>query len=82
MCTFCPGSSWEGSASKPPEGFGALPQEALVRAALTDVVTGSHPEALTSRRRRVQLRDRILRRLKSRTDVPVKEVLLSDLAVQ
>ncbi len=72
----------EAASSKPPEGFGVLPQEALVRAAVTDALTGSQPEALTSRRGRGQLRNRILRRLENTTDLRVKQVLLPDVTVQ
>lgn len=68
--------------STPPEGFGTLEQEAVVRDVVTDVVTGSSGDDLVSPRGRAALKERLLRQLRERTDVRVHEVLLPDVAVQ
>jgi flagellar basal body-associated protein FliL len=71
----------EGGAA-PPEGYGALTQEPVVRDIVTDVVTDESAAELTSRKGREEIKAKILKRLKSQTDVKVHEVLLTDVAVQ
>jgi flagellar basal body-associated protein FliL len=78
-----PAGGGHGAAgAAPPEGYGVLPQEALVRDIVTDVVTDRSASELTSRTGREDIKDRILKRLKRETDVKVHEVLLTDVAVQ
>jgi flagellar FliL protein len=69
-------------AATPPEGYGALEQEALVRSAITDIVTDHKAEDLTSKKKREHLREDILKEIKAHTDVKAHEVLFTDLAVQ
>jgi flagellar FliL protein len=69
-------------ASSPPDGYGALPQEAVVRDIVTDVVTDESAASLTSRKGRERIKTEILKRLKTQTDVKVHNVLLTDVAVQ
>jgi flagellar FliL protein len=69
-------------ASTPPEGYGALEQEGAVRAVITDIVTDHKAGDLTARKRRENLREEILKEIKSHTDVKAHEVLFTDLAVQ
>jgi flagellar basal body-associated protein FliL len=71
-----------GGGSTPPEGFGSMNQEAVVRDIVTDVVTDSSARDLTSRKGREAIKIKILKRLKLQTDVKVHEVLLTDVAVQ
>jgi flagellar basal body-associated protein FliL len=71
-----------GEAATPPEGYGALPQEAAVRAVITDTVTDAQARDLTSRKRRAKLRDECLKSIKAHTDVKAKDVLFTDVAVQ
>jgi flagellar basal body-associated protein FliL len=66
----------------PPEGFGLLPQEAVVRDVITDTVTDSTSSDLVSRKGRTKLKARVLKRLLAETDVKVKDVLFTDIAVQ
>src|SRR5215218_7006204 len=66
----------------PPEGYGALEQEAAVRAVITDMVTDSDSQDLTSHKRRRKLREEILKEIHSETDVEAKDVLFTDVAVQ
>lgn len=75
------GGAEEGGAA-PPTGYGVLPQEAVVRDIVTDVVTDESANALTSRKGRETIKKEILKRLKAQTDVKVHEVLLTDVAVQ
>ena len=72
----------EEAASAPPEGFGTLPQEALVRAIVTDTLTGRSPRMLTSGEGREVLKRRLKRELLKGTDVEVEDVLFTDIAVQ
>jgi flagellar basal body-associated protein FliL len=66
----------------PPEGFGLLPQEAVVRAVVTDTVTDAKPGQLTSRKGRHALEAKVLKALREKTDVKVHDVLFTDVAVQ
>ena len=70
------------AAPKPPEGYGPLPQEAAVRDIVTDTLTDVSDADLTEREGREELKDRILRRVKQATDVPIHEVLFTDVSVQ
>jgi flagellar FliL protein len=66
----------------PPEGFGPLPQEAVVRDVITDTITDTDAGQLVSRKGRNALKNRILKSLRRRTDVKVNDVLFTDVAVQ
>ena len=67
---------------KPPEGYGPLPQEAAVRDIVTDVLTDVENAELVEKAGREDLKERILRRVKAGTDVPIHEVLFTDVSVQ
>jgi len=71
-----------GHGGTPPEGYGALEQEAAVRAVVTDNVTDAQSTDLTNRRRRTRLRKRLLKAIKAETDVKPTAVLFTDVAVQ
>ena len=77
-----PETGGHGAAPKPPEGYGAMPQEAAVRAIVTDTVTNTGPEDLTEAIGRKQLQERIERRIKKLTDVEVHDVMFTDVSVQ
>jgi flagellar basal body-associated protein FliL len=68
--------------SPPPEGFGPLPQEAVVRDVITDTLTDADSRQLVSRKGRHALKAKLLKSLRARTDVKVKDVLFTDVAVQ
>lgn len=70
------------AAPEPPEGYGVLAQEALVRAIITDVVTGETAEHLKSSEGREKIYKRILKRLKKETDVHAHEIYFTDVVVQ
>ena len=75
-----PSGSSEGAP--PPDGFGPLPQEAVVRDVITDTITDTNAGQLVSRKGRNALKARILKSLRHRTDVKVNDVLFTDVAVQ
>lgn len=70
------------AAAAPPEGYGVLAQEAVVRDIVTDAVTNSVARDLTTRKGRERLKKKILKRIRRQTDVKVDEILLTDIAVQ
>lgn len=77
-----PETGGHGAAPKPPEGFGPLPQEPLVRDIVTDELTDADSKQLTGSKGRKLLKERIAKRIKRHTDVKVHDVLFTDVAVQ
>jgi flagellar FliL protein len=69
-------------AAKPPEGFGAMSQEAVVRDVITDDLTDIKDNDLISRDGRIRVKEEILKDLKKHTDVKVEDVLFTDVTVQ
>jgi flagellar FliL protein len=68
--------------STPPDGFGPLAQEAVVRDVITDTVTDASSKDLVMRKGRVALKAKVLKGIRTRTDVKVNDVLFTDIAVQ
>ncbi len=66
----------------PPEGYGAEPQEAVVRDIVTDELTDVADSDLIEREGREQIKKRIKRAILAHTDVHVEEVLFPDVTVQ
>jgi flagellar basal body-associated protein FliL len=69
-------------AASPPEGYGAMNQEAVVRAVITDDLTDVKAADIIDREGREKLQDEILKDLEKKTDVKVQEVLFPDITVQ
>jgi flagellar basal body-associated protein FliL len=69
-------------AASPPEGYGAMNQEAVVRAIITDDLTDAKASEVIDRTGREHLQEEILKDLKKKTDVKVEEVLFPDVTVQ
>jgi flagellar basal body-associated protein FliL len=69
-------------ASTPPEGYGDMPQEGIVRDLITGVITDKPADDLTSEKGREEIKKEVVKVLKKKTDVKVEEVLFSDLTVQ
>jgi flagellar basal body-associated protein FliL len=67
---------------EPPEGYGTLEQEAVIRDIVVDEASGVGSDDLTKRKKRAKLKKKILKEIKSHSDVKVEEVLLTDIAVQ
>ncbi len=68
--------------STPPEGFGTMAQEAVVRDVITDDLTDAKDRELVDRDGREALKKQILKDLKKHTDVKVDEILFTDVTVQ
>lgn len=81
---LAPGQSTGASeaGTPPPDGFGALPEEAVVRDIVTNVITNDSGDDLISASGREGIKRRILQAIRSGTDVKVNQVLLPDVAVQ
>lgn len=71
-----------GAPVEPPEGFGTLEQEGIVRDIIVDEVTGVNSDELVKRKKRSKLKKKLVKNIKSHSDVKVEEVLLTDIAVQ
>ena len=69
-------------APAPPEGYGAEPQEAIVRDLITNELTNATDHDLIQRAGREKIKNRILKSIKEHTDVHVEEVLFPDVTVQ
>jgi flagellar FliL protein len=69
-------------APSPPEGYGAMTQEGVVRAIITEDLTDATDQQLIDAHKREELQKSILKDLKKKTDVKVEEVLFPDLTVQ
>lgn len=79
--TSVPAAGGEGG-STPPEGFGAMTEEAVVRDVITDDLTDAKDNDLISAKGRKALKEEILKDLKAHTDVKVDDVLFTDVTVQ
>jgi flagellar basal body-associated protein FliL len=71
-----------GGGAAPPEGYGAMAQEAVVRDLITDALTSASDRQLIAREGRERLKKRILAKIRQKTDVSAEEVLFMDLTVQ
>ena len=81
-----PPAAGEGGGDAAPGGDGTttgdMPEEAIVRDIVTDTLTDATPGELVNRKGRRTLKQRILRAIKANTDVQVRHVLFTDVAVQ
>lgn len=75
------GSTGSGSGGEN-EQQGTLPEEAVVRAIITNAITGDSSSELIEERGRVAIEKKILNRILSQTDVRAEAVLFPDLTVQ
>jgi flagellar FliL protein len=71
-----------GAEVTPPEGFGPLPQEAVIRDIITDTLTDRDAGELVRRHGRERLKKRIMSQVAKHTDVHLEDVLFTDVAVQ
>ena len=82
---LAPGQSDGASATNIPATgsvVGTLPEEAVIRAIITNDVTNQTSNTLTSESGRTGLEQQILSQIKSETDVKVDQVFFTDVAVQ
>lgn len=71
-----------GHAAAPPEGWGTMPQEAMIRTLVTDTLTGIDGDKLVEPEGREKLAKKLLKKIKKYSDVHAEEVLFTDIAVQ
>ncbi len=71
-----------GHGAAPPEGWGTLPQEAVVRGLITDTLTGVDADKLIEPEGREKLKLKVLNKIKKHSDVHAEDVLFTDIAVQ
>jgi flagellar basal body-associated protein FliL len=69
-------------AAKPPEGFGTMAQEAVVRDIITDDLTDAKDAELIGRKGREKLKKHILESIHEHTDVHADDILFTDVTVQ
>jgi len=72
----------DGHAAAPPEGWGTLPQEAVIRNIVTDTLTGVSADKLVKSHGREKLKKKLLAKFKKQSDVHVEDVMFTDVAVQ
>jgi flagellar FliL protein len=72
----------EGEESAPPEGWGESPQEGVVRAVVTETLTGASASELLRPGSRKKIEEELLKELRSETDLKPVDVLITDLTVQ
>jgi flagellar basal body-associated protein FliL len=77
-----PASAEGAAAASSGEEKGTLPEEPLVRAIITNALTGQRGEVLLEERARVGIEHQILKQINERTDVKVEAILFPDLTVQ
>ena len=77
-----PAAEGHGAPVEPPEGFGTLEQEGIIRDIIVDEVTGVETDELVKRKKRAKLKKKLVKHIKQHSDVKVHEVLLTDIAVQ
>jgi hypothetical protein len=70
------------AAATPPEGFGTLPEEALIRDIITNTITNQTSGSMISPIGRDKVKAEILAGIRSGTDVKVADILFTDVAVQ
>lgn len=71
-----------GGGTKPPEGFGSLPQEAVARSIFTEVLSGQDADRLLTAKGRRHLKAEILEDLERNSDIHARGVLFTDLTIQ
>lgn len=71
-----------GSSGGEGEASGTLPEEAIVRSIVTNVVTGKASSTLVEERGREAIKRQIMQDIRNQTDVKVESVLFPDLTVQ
>jgi flagellar FliL protein len=77
-----PAGGGHGAAPTPPEGYGAMAQEGVVRDVITDTLTDAEDKELIESEGRHHLKEKILKGIKKYTDVKVEHVIFSDITVQ
>jgi flagellar basal body-associated protein FliL len=69
-------------AATPPEGYGDMAQEGIVRSIITSDLTDKPADDLQSEKGREELQKQIVKDIKKKTDVKIEEIFFSDLTIQ
>ena len=69
-------------AASPPEGYGTMAQEAVVRAIVTDDLTDAKAGDIIDREGREHVQEQILKDIEKKTDIKAEAVLFPDITVQ
>jgi flagellar basal body-associated protein FliL len=69
-------------AASPPEGYGTMAQEAVVRAIVTDDLTDAKAGDIIDREGRAHVQEQILKDIHAKTDIKAEAVLFPDVTVQ
>jgi flagellar FliL protein len=69
-------------APVPPDGYGPMAQEGIIRAIVTDTLTSVDAAELENPKQRDKLRHEIVERIHKETDVHADDILFPDLTVQ
>jgi flagellar FliL protein len=80
--TAVPAAGGHGAPAAPPTGYGAMPQEAVIRSIITNLITDSTAARLQREKTRREIQANILKQIGSQTDVKVEDVLFTDVAIQ
>jgi flagellar FliL protein len=80
--TAVPAAGGHAATAAPPTGYGAMPQEAVIRSIITNLLTDSTAVRLQREKTRREIQSAILKQIGSRTDVKVEDVLFTDVAIQ
>ena len=76
------GATAEAAGASSTSTVGTLPEEAVIRAIITNAITNDASNALVTGSGRTGLQSQILSEIKSQTDVKVAHVFFTDVAVQ
>jgi len=76
------GATAESAGPSTAATVGTLPEEAVIRAIITNLITNETSNALVTSTGRNGLESQILSKIKSQTDVKVDQVFFTDVAVQ
>jgi flagellar basal body-associated protein FliL len=76
------GATAESAGASSTSTVGTLPEEAVIRAIITNLITNEHSSALVTSAGRSGLQTQILSQIKAQTDVKVDQVFFTDVAVQ
>ena len=76
------GATAEGGGTATGATVGTLPEEAVIRAIITNLITNDTSNELVTDSGRTSLETQILSKIKTTTDVKVNQVFFTDVAVQ
>ena len=76
------GATAEGAGAATGATVGTLPEEAVIRAIITNLITNDTSSQLVTDSGRTSLETQILSKIKTTTDVKVNQVFFTDVAVQ